>query len=249
MIGQSDHYSISERAVGSIEKKKLSDAVIEEIRRRFETGELKAGDKLPNQIEFAAQLGVSRVVLREALHTLTLIGAIDQRPGFGTVIKAANLALWAEQLSPPFVSDMQATLELIEARRFIETAALELATANASPDDLSELGRLIDEMRKALADKRVHEYSEFDMAFHFRIASASHNRFMIHAFVTIRGLMEQFIREAFTVMPGLLERSLEFHIQIYEALRAKNKTKAVGSMRSHIRDIERAIRKYYESIP
>jgi len=235
--------------VGYIEKKKLSDAVIEEIRHRFETGELKAGDKLPNQIEFAAQLGVSRVVLREALHTLTLIGAINQRPGFGTVIKAANLALWAEQLSPPFVSDMQATLELIEARRFIETAALELATANASADDLSELGRLIHEMQKALDEGRMQEYSELDMAFHFRIASASHNRFMIHAFVTIRGLMEQFIHEAFTVMPGLLERSLEFHIDIYDALRAKNKPKAVASMKSHIRDVERAIRKYYEARP
>jgi GntR family transcriptional repressor for pyruvate dehydrogenase complex len=49
--------------------------VIEEINRMILSGEVKEGDKLPNQNDFAAQLGVSRPSLREALHTLTLIGA------------------------------------------------------------------------------------------------------------------------------------------------------------------------------
>ena len=97
----------------AIKRKKLADSVIEEIIRRIESGELKEGDKLPNQNEFAAQLGVSRPSLREALHTLTLIGAIEQRPGFGTVIRAKNTARMAEHLSPPLVSDTTATMELM----------------------------------------------------------------------------------------------------------------------------------------
>jgi GntR family transcriptional repressor for pyruvate dehydrogenase complex len=93
-----------------IKRKKLADSVIEEIKRMVDVGELKEGDKLPNQLEFAAQLGVSRPSLREALHTLTLIGAIEQRPGLGTVIKSANSTLWAVQLCPPLVSDAQASI-------------------------------------------------------------------------------------------------------------------------------------------
>ena len=233
--------------MASIEKKKLSDSVIEEIQRMIESGELKEGDKLPNQLEFAAQLGVSRASLREALHTLTRIGAIEQRPGLGTVIKSANPTLWADQISPPLVSDIHATLKLIEARRFIEVGVVELAVENAEPEDIKNLGQLVEKMKGALKQNRVSDYSELDMTFHHQIANASHNRFMVHMFVTIRSMMEQFIREAFTVMPGLLERSLRFHMEIYEGIKQRNKRKAVTSMKNHIQDIEKDFRDYYNA--
>jgi GntR family transcriptional repressor for pyruvate dehydrogenase complex len=230
-----------------IKRKKLADSVIEEIKRMVDVGELKEGDKLPNQLEFAAQLGVSRPSLREALHTLTLIGAIEQRPGLGTVIKSANSTLWAEQLSPHLVSDAQASLELVEARRFIEVGVVELAVNNATGKDIQKMGKLIDDMTKALKEERPKDYSELDMAFHHQIADASHNRFMLHMFVTIRGLMEQFIRETFTVIPGLLERSLKFHIGVYENIKERNSAKAVKNMKNHILDIEKALKNFYET--
>ena len=233
--------------MASIEKKKLSDSVIEEIQRMIECGELKEGDKLPNQLEFASQLGVSRASLREALHTLTRIGAIEQRPGLGTVIKSANPSLWAHQISPPLVSDIHATLKLIEARRFIEAGVVELAVENAQAEDIKNLGRLVEKMKGALKQNRIDDYSELDMTFHHQIANASHNRFMVHMFVTIRSMMEQFIKEAFTVMPGLLERSLKFHVDIYEGIKQRNKRKAVTSMKNHIQDIEKDFRDYYNA--
>ncbi len=233
--------------MASIEKKKLSDSVIEEIQRMIECGELKEGDKLPNQLEFASQLGVSRASLREALHTLTRIGAIEQRPGLGTVIKSANPSLWAHQISPPLVSDIHATLKLIEARRFIEAGVVELAVENAQAEDIKNLGRLVEKMKGALKQSRIDDYSELDMNFHHQIANASHNRFMVHMFVTIRSMMEQFIKEAFTVMPGLLERSLKFHVDIYEGIKQRNKRKAVASMKNHIQDIEKDFRDYYNA--
>ena len=71
--------------MAAIIRKKLADSVLEEIRRMITDGELGEGDKLPNQNEFSTQLGVSRPSLREALHTLNLMGVIEQRPGLGTV--------------------------------------------------------------------------------------------------------------------------------------------------------------------
>ncbi|MEN8247009.1 MAG: FadR/GntR family transcriptional regulator [Thermodesulfobacteriota bacterium] len=232
--------------MAAIKKKKLADSVIAEIKRMIKSGELKEGDKLPNQLEFAAQLGVSRPSLREALHTLTLIGAVEQRPGLGTVIKSANSAIWTELLSPPLVSDVQASLELVEARRFIEVAVAKLAVKNATGKDIQKMKKLVADMTKALNEDRIKDYSELDMEFHYQIAGASHNRFMAHMFVTIRGLMEQFIRETFTVIPGLLERSLKFHIGIYEGIKENNTTKAVSNMKNHILDIEKALRRFYE---
>ncbi|MEW5722706.1 MAG: FadR/GntR family transcriptional regulator [Thermodesulfobacteriota bacterium] len=232
--------------MASIKRKKLADYVIEEINRRIQNGELSPGAKLPNQNEFAAQLGVSRPSLREALHTLSLLGLVEQRQGAGTVIRGTQAAEMAEHVSPPLVSDEAATLELVEARRFLETGVVELAVERATMADVRRLGRLVKDMTIALKEDRTDEYTQLDMAFHYAVAAASHNRFLVHLFVTIRGLMEQFMRETFGVLPGLLERSLGFHAAIYEGIKARDPKKAVLNMRNHIRDIEGALRRYYQ---
>ena len=232
--------------MAAIKRKKLGDAVLEEIKRMVTEGELGEGDKLPNQNEFSAQLGVSLPSLREALHTLNLMGVIEQRPGLGTVIKSANPALWLEQLSPPLVSDAEASLELLEARRFIEVGVVELAVQHAAAKDIQALDKIVKQMKPALEQEQLKKYSELDMAFHEHLAIASHNRYMKHMFLTISGLMEQFIREAFTVIPGLLEKSLGFHVSIYEGVKEKDVRKAVSSMRDHIQDIYTSLERYYQ---
>jgi GntR family transcriptional repressor for pyruvate dehydrogenase complex len=232
--------------MSSIRRVRLADGVIEEIRRRILNGELRKGDKLPNQSEFAAQLGVSRPSLREALNTLSLIGAVEQRPGFGTVIKAESPLLFTDHLAAPLVSDAQATLELIESRRYIEADVVEMAAKSATEGEIQELGEMVDQMPKALKEARTRDYTDLDLAFHYKIAEAAHNRFMLHMFVTLRGLMEQFMRETFNVLPGLLERSLKFHLNIYQAIRNRAVKKASSNMNHHIEDIKRALEHYYQ---
>jgi len=231
--------------MASINKKKLADSVIEEIKRMIQSGELKEGDKLPNQNAFAAQLGVSRTSLREALSTLTRIGVIEQRPGYGTVFRSRIPALFTDHLAPPLISDKQATIELIEARRFIEIGAAELSVKNASPEQINEMGLLIKEMTRSLKEGRIDDYIEQDVSFHFLIAKASHNRFLVNLFVTIRGFMEQYMRESFHLLPWMLERSLKFHQNIYQAVKGGSHSKAVFQMKKHILDVQRAIQKYY----
>jgi GntR family transcriptional repressor for pyruvate dehydrogenase complex len=231
--------------MASINKKKLADSVIEEIKRMIQGGELKEGDKLPNQNVFAAQLGVSRTSLREALSTLTRIGVIEQRPGYGTVLRSRIPVLFTDHLAPPLISDKEATIELIEARRFIEIGAAELAVKNASPEQIDEMGLLIKEMPRSLKEGRIDDYIEQDVAFHFSIAKASHNRFLVNLFVNIRGFMEQYMRESFHLLPYMLERSLKFHQNIYQAIKNGSRSKALSQMEKHILDVQRAIQKYY----
>jgi GntR family transcriptional repressor for pyruvate dehydrogenase complex len=229
----------------SINKKKLADAVIAEIRGMIERGDLREGDKLPNQNEFAAQLGVSRTVLREALHTLSILGVIEQRPKSGTVIRAKTPFLYADHLLPPLIADTKATLELIEARRFVELGAVELAVKNATDDEVKEMGVIVDQMHALLVERDEDGYTEKNIAFHFLIAKASHNRFMVHLLATIRGFMEQWTQESISVLPGLLERSMESHDEIYKAIRSRDRRKAVASMKAHLADFQNSLAKYY----
>jgi GntR family transcriptional repressor for pyruvate dehydrogenase complex len=231
--------------MASINKKKLADSVIEEIKRMIQSGELKEGHRLPDQNTFAAQLGVSRTSLREALSTLTRIGVIEQRPGYGTVFRSRIPALFTDHLAPPLISDKQATIELIEARRFIEIGTAELAVKNASPEQIKEMELLIKEMPRSLKVGRTDDYIEQDVAFHFSIAKASQNRFLVNLFVNIRGFMEQYMRESFHLLPYMLERSLKFHQSIFQAVKGGSRSKAVSQMEKHILDVQRAIQLYY----
>ncbi len=205
--------------MASIKRQKLAGTVIEEIKRMIISGELKEGDKLPNQNAFAEQLGVSRPSLREALSTLSLLGAIEQRPGYGTVIKAQAPVLFADLLNTPFISDADATFELIASRRLIEAAMVELAAENATEKDIRKMEVLLDDMTGALEERRTDEYANLDIAYHYQIAGAAHNRFMLHFFVTMQSFMEQFIRETFSVLPGLYQRSHKFHFKIFKNIR------------------------------
>lgn len=229
-----------------ISRKKVADAVIEEIKRMIQTGELKEGQKLPNQNAFAAQLGVSRTSLREALNTLTRLGITEQRPGYGTVMRSRMPAIFVDYINPPLISDKQATIELIEVRRFVETGTAELSVKNITPDQIKEMDSLIKEMPKSLKEGRIDDYIGLDLAFHYLIAKASHNRFLINIFITIRGFLEQYMRESFRVMPWMLARSLKFHQNVYQAIKKGNNLKAALHMKKHILDVQKAIQQYYE---
>jgi GntR family transcriptional repressor for pyruvate dehydrogenase complex len=227
-----------------IKKKKLADEVIDEIKRMIQSGELKEGDRLPNQNEFAAQLGVSRTSLREAFNTLSVLGVLEQHQGFGTIVKSRFSALYSDHLSALFITDEKATMELLEARQFIEIGAARLAAKNATPKQIEEMGMLIDDMAKANKKEDIQKLSEQDIAFHFQIAQATQNRVMIHLLATIRGLMEKFMHEAFLVLHDQ-KRYLKAHRDIYDAIKKKDSLKASSLMKKHIADVQKDLKQYY----
>jgi DNA-binding FadR family transcriptional regulator len=225
-----------------ISKKKLSDSVTEEIKRMISSGELKEGAKLPNQYALAARLGVSRTSLREALNLLTLIGVIEQRPGAGTFIRSRLPAVYASHVTPPLPADEEEGGELIESRRHIEMGASELAAVRATPGEIEEMKTLLDAMSEACDKGRIAEYAEKDLAFHLLIAGASHNRFLSYLLVTLRGVMEQSMRESFTLLPWMVKRSLAFHVKIVRAIESGNPTRAASEMGKHIVDIRKRLK-------
>jgi len=230
----------------AINRKKLADSVIEEIRTRLNAGELKVGDKLPNQHDFAAQLGVSRTVLREALHTLALLGVIEQRPKLGTIIRDRVPVFYADQLTWPVMSDAGNTIKLIEARRLIEVGAVELAARNAAEEQIAEMGALVEDMTRLARNGDIEAYTERNVAFHFLMAQASQNHYLVHFLTTLQGVMKEWMRESVSVLPGLLESSARSHRLIFEAVRDRDRRRAAAGMRKHILDLQKSIEQYHK---
>ena len=79
--------------------KMLADSTAQRISKMIdEEGKFQPGDKLPNENEFSAELGVSRSTLREAIRILTTNGALEIQRGKGTFV-TANAVVDADSLS------------------------------------------------------------------------------------------------------------------------------------------------------
>jgi GntR family transcriptional repressor for pyruvate dehydrogenase complex len=233
--------------VAVIAKKKLSEIVVDEIRKRMDNGELKIGDKLPNQNQLALELGVSRTSLREAMNILNLLGVIEQKPGFGTVMRKKIPAINPEGLKPTLLSDSKTTSELLEARHIIEAGAVRLTTLHATDRQVEGLGKLVTKMQTLLTHKDFKEYSHIDLKFHNQIAELSRNRFLKEAFVSIKQHMQLFIEEHTQILCHVLEESQKHHQAIFEAVLARNPHQASLEMEKHIVFLQGSYKHYDET--
>ena len=80
----------------AVEHKSGYDRVVAFLREELLSGALKTGDCLLPERELAAQLGVGRPVLREALRALAMIGALEIRHGVGTIVKKPDVSTLGE---------------------------------------------------------------------------------------------------------------------------------------------------------
>ena len=77
----------------------VTDEAIEKIKAMITSGALRAGDRLPREADLAADLGLSRSSLREAVRALSLVNILDARRGDGTDVTSLEPRLLLEALS------------------------------------------------------------------------------------------------------------------------------------------------------
>ena len=73
--------------MNALDRKNLSEIAAESIKEYIFENDLKAGDKLPTEVELMEILGVSRSTIREAIKQIQMFGVLDVKPGQGAVIK------------------------------------------------------------------------------------------------------------------------------------------------------------------
>jgi GntR family transcriptional repressor for pyruvate dehydrogenase complex len=110
---------------------------------------LRPGDKLPSQQEWAEMLGVSVLVVREALYALQALGLVEIQHGRGIFVRSLEETDFLDFLSSVRPLRNFGLEEVIEARAMLELAVLESCIARATPETIRELEGILDEMRKA----------------------------------------------------------------------------------------------------
>lgn len=227
-----------------IQKTSVSQQVVNHILGCIDRGELKQGDRLPSEREFAESLGISRVPLREAISALSAIGIVEKRHGDGNFISAFSPEILGRILHTYTMLDHTLSGDLFEARIVVEGAAVHLAARNATPEDVKALTEDIDRMETAIpayirGEKRLSDMLALDDLFHLRCAAASHNEFFIqfvnivHNAGTNMGLYEK----TYGRDPEKYYDSVKYHRDVVAAIAAGDAALAQDIMCRHINSI------------
>ncbi|MFM9699768.1 FadR/GntR family transcriptional regulator [Streptomyces europaeiscabiei] len=214
----------------------LTDEAMDKIKAMIVAGELAPGSRLPKEEVLAAQLGLSRSSLREAVRALTAMRILVTRQGDGTYVSSLEPHLLLESLS--FASDVsqgRTALQLLQVRRLLEPQATGAAATLLTADDLRELGAILERSRSAAT---VEEFVGHDIAFHLRIVEAVGNPVlsMLLRVLSTRTQRARIVRGTRT--DRAVEHAHREHEEILRALRARDSALAVSAATVHVAAVE-----------
>ncbi len=218
----------------------VTDGAIAAITGMIAAGHWRPGDRLPPESGLAAQLGLSRSSLREAVRALTLFRVLDVRRGDGTYVSSLEPRLLMDSIGlvTQLLTD-QTTVELFEVRRVLEPAAAAMAAVRIGADQRQRLHQELDRMISA---RTVEDLVDADAAFHRVIAQASGNSVLA---ALLESLSTQTMRARLwraRTEEGVLDATRAEHARIYEAVVAGDAELARVVSGAHVANSEHWLR-------
>lgn len=197
----------------------------------------QVSSKLPPEGDLAAELGVGRQRLREALSALELVGAISVRKGAGRTWEGFNLGRYADGLLPFLMAGTRTAQELLEVRHALETALLPKTAARLSERQLDRLRNLAKGM--VVEAENGSSFAHLDRQFHRLLFEPLEND-------TLNGLLDSFwvIYEGVKskVLPAAEDPGIAaMHGHIVEAISRGDIQRAVYELDAHFYGVERTL--------
>ena len=220
---------------------RLSDRLALRLGAQIESGALRPGDRLPTEQQLATEHGVSRTVVREAVHQLKSRALVVSRQGSGVFVAQAPLNQTLA-FDPAVLGSVQAVVHVVEVRRVLEGEIAALAAERATRSQIAALRRALKAIDTAVAAGQdgVAE----DLAFHRVIGEATGNP----QFRLLLGFLEQYLREGMRITRGNEARRLDFMQAVQlepramvEAIAARDPDRARRCATEHILSGERRL--------
>ncbi|MDQ5985260.1 MAG: HTH-type transcriptional regulator LutR [Syntrophus sp. SKADARSKE-3] len=227
-----------------IQTRKIYEEVAEQIRNLISNGSLKPGDKLLSERDLAEKLQVSRASVREALRALEMMGLVEIKVGGGTFIKDTKDDEIIQPLAMFLSMEKGSFFEIYEIRKIFEIASAHLAAQRAKPEDIAKIEHHLELMKVAMTEDDSEKGEGNDADFHFSIAEATHNGWLLRLLITIADSFHKSIsvaRQQLYLTPGYAQKLIEQHTKIFEAIRGRNPSLAQRAMLEHLSFAEGAM--------
>jgi GntR family transcriptional regulator, transcriptional repressor for pyruvate dehydrogenase complex len=214
----------------------VTERAIQRIKDMIAGGQLLPGQRLPTEREFAADLGLSRSSMREAIRALTVLGVLEARHGAGVYVTA----LEPRDLLDTFgvvaeISRGENLLHLVQVRKILEPAATATAAARIGDEALDRVRAEMTAMEKGSSAEEIVGH---DLEFHRIIVESAGNP-VLSAILdglssrTFRARVWRGYREE-----GVFERTFAEHDRIYRALAERDPEGARTASAIHIAAVE-----------
>lgn len=200
----------------SVEQKPLRELVAEKLRDLILNGQLTAGTAL-RESRVAAEFGVSRNPVREAIRSLEAAGLVDVHPRKGAVVSSFS---------------QQDLHQIFELRLLLQDHVGRLAARNASDDEIKALQACVDAGAEATDASSFVAASAYHREFHERLELASGNRWISVALQPLQSRTEMVFSTVLTHRQRFTWRE---HQAIVDAIRNRDEDGAAEAIKSHIR--------------
>ncbi|NTV10108.1 MAG: GntR family transcriptional regulator [Zoogloea sp.] len=197
----------------------LYQEVAERLRQRIFSHELPPGTWV-DETALAAQYGISRTPLREALKVLASEGLVTLKPRRGCYVT---------EISESDLDEIYTVLALLEGQCAADAAR------RASDEDLAELKAIHARLEAAARDSDIDGFFEANQAFHHAVQTIAGNRWAKQVIEDMRKVIK-LSRHHSLFSEGRLEQSLAEHREIMDSFLAHSPEAAESHMRSHIHD-------------
>ncbi|MET8472050.1 FadR/GntR family transcriptional regulator [Streptomyces sp. NPDC006422] len=231
--------TVPQKAAGT-PKATVTQQAIERVKAMIGGGDLQPGQRLPTERDLAAQLGISRSSMREAIRALTVLGVLEARHGSGIYVTQLEAGDLLETFG--VVADLSRgtqLVELLEVRRILESTATALAAARITRSQLAEVA---DHLAAMEATDDPEEILAHDLAFHRTIAAAAGNDTMA---AILEGLSSRTFRARVWrgyEQEGAFERTRREHARILRALNDHDPEAARAAAAAHVGEVEEWLR-------
>jgi DNA-binding FadR family transcriptional regulator len=210
------------------------------ILERYSEAFARPDGRLPTERQLAADLGVTRTMVRHALASLEAEGRISREVGRGTFIRRERAA------QPHARDDHEAARDVgpahvMAVRRAFEPQVLPLVIAWATSRDFEEMRRCVDGGAVA---QSYDEFEFWDFALHHAIVAASGNPLLVAMYAEIERARRGQLWGDLKRLRDTAERRAIYqadHVALVDALRARDLPRATETMDLHLRRVEASL--------
>lgn len=207
----------------------LAEQIANQLRRDILRGKLAPGASIKER-DNAAELGVSRTPMREAIRILAQDGLVILRPARSPIV------------AQPTLREVEDNIEVLTA---LEMLSGELAVERASEEQVREIIELQDRMEKLYDDLDMVDVFELDMEFHKAIVRAANNRVLAetHGAILSRLWRARYLSAS---RKRSRDRVLQQHNAIATGLRDRDVEMLKRHLHSHLEHLVVNVRDYFE---
>jgi DNA-binding GntR family transcriptional regulator len=208
----------------AIARRTLTEAAADALRARILDGAWPAGAPL-RQEALAAELGVSRIPLREALQRLEAEGLVELLPHRGAVVAALPI---------------DEVTELFELRALLEGDLVRRAVPRLTPADDRAIRQAAGAFASAVRSGSLAAWGEANRRFHFAMYQRAGRPCTCDIVARLHTQCDRFLRLQLTLTQGT-RRAISEHRAIAAAAAARDVPLTVRLVREHILGAGRAL--------